>query len=301
MDTATKILFFGTSSIAVPALHALVKDERFDVVGVVTQPDRPVGRKGEMQSPPVKLAAEALHVPVFQFESVKSEEAYLSLSVTGFQAAVVVSFGQIIPQTVLDLSPNKFINIHASILPKYRGSCPINMAIANGDTETGVSLMVLDAKMDHGPIISIETTPITKNDDAMSLGERVAEIGANLLIRDLQDYLKGVIPAKEQDHEQATVVSMLKREDGYLDPKTMTAEEMERRIRAFRPWPGTSIALADGKRLKILEAELRESKNDSLPCLIGKDLKILALKTVQPEGKTAMKGEDFLRGYKGEL
>ncbi|HPF95238.1 MAG TPA: methionyl-tRNA formyltransferase, partial [bacterium] len=268
---------------------------------VVTQPDRPIGRKGEMQSPPVKLAAEALHVPVFQFESVKSEEAYLSLSVTGFQAAVVVSFGQIIPQTVLDLAPNKFINIHASILPKYRGSCPINMAIANGDTETGVSLMVLDAKMDHGPIISIETTPITKNDDAISLGERVAEIGANLLIRDLQDYLKGVIPAKEQDHEQATVVSMLKREDGYLDPKTMTAEEMERRIRAFRPWPGTSIALADGKRLKILEAELREFKDDSLPCLIGKDQKILALKTVQPEGKNAMNGEDFLRGYKGEL
>jgi len=301
MDTATKILFFGTSSIAVPALHALVKDKRFDVVGVVTQPDRPIGRKGEMQSPPVKLAAEALHVPVFQFESVKSEEAYLSLSVTGFQAAVVVSFGQIIPQTVLDLAPNKFINIHASILPKYRGSCPINMAIANGDTETGVSLMVLDAKMDHGPIISIETTPITKNDDAISLGERVAEIGANLLIRDLQDYLKGVIPAKEQDHEQATVVSMLKREDGYLDPKTMTAEEMERRIRAFRPWPGTSIALADGKRLKILEAELREFKDDSLPCLIGKDQKILALKTVQPEGKNAMNGEDFLRGYKGEL
>ncbi|MCA9384232.1 MAG: methionyl-tRNA formyltransferase [Candidatus Magasanikbacteria bacterium] len=301
MDTATKILFFGTSSIAVPALRALVNDERFEVVGVVTQPDRPIGRKGEMQSPPVKLAAEALHVPVFQFESVKSEEAYLSLSVTGFQAAVVVSFGQIIPQTVLDLAPNKFINIHASILPKYRGSCPINMAIANGDTETGVSLMVLDAKMDHGPIISIETTPITKNDDAISLGERVAEIGANLLIRDLQDYLKGVIPAKEQDHEQATVVSMLKREDGYLDPKTMTAEEMERRIRAFRPWPGTSIALADGKRLKILEAELREFKDDSLPCLIGKDQKILALKTVQPEGKNAMNGEDFLRGYKGEL
>ena len=301
MDTATKILFFGTSSIAVPALRALVNDERFEVVGVVTQPDRPIGRKGEMQSPPVKLAAEALHVPVFQFESVKSEEAYLSLSVTGFQAAVVVSFGQIIPQTVLDLAPNKFINIHASILPKYRGSCPINMAIANGDTETGVSLMVLDAKMDHGPIISIETTPITKNDDAISLGERVAEIGANLLIRDLQDYLKGVIPAKEQDHEQATVVSMLKREDGYLDPKTMTAEEMERRIRAFRPWPGASIALADGKRLKILEAELREFKDDSLPCLIGKDQKILALKTVQPEGKNAMNGEDFLRGYKGEL
>lgn len=299
MATATKLLFFGTSSIAVPALRALAKDERFEIVGVVTQPDRPVGRKGELQSPPVKTVAEELNVPVFQFESVKSEEAYLSFSVTGFQAAVVVSFGQIIPQTVLDLAPNKFVNIHASLLPKYRGSCPINMVIANGETETGVTLMVVDAKMDHGPIISIEKTPITKNDDAISLGERVGEIGATLLIRDLQGYLTGVIPAKEQDHDQATVVSMLKREDGYLDPTAMTAEEMERHIRAFRPWPGTSIALADGKRLKVLEAEIREAKDDKLPCLTGKDGKILALITVQPEGKSAMKGEDFLRGYKG--
>lgn len=294
-----KILFFGTSSIAVPALRALAKDERFEIVGVVTQPDRPVGRKGELQSPPVKTVAEELNVPVFQFENVKSEEAYLSFSVTGFQAAVVVSFGQIIPQAVLDLAPNRFVNIHASLLPKYRGSCPINMAIANGETETGVSLMVLDAKMDHGPIISIETTAITKNDDAISLGERVGEIGATLLIRDLQGYLTGVIPAKEQDHTKATVVSMLKREDGYLDPATMTAEEMERRIRAFRPWPGTSIALADGKRLKILEAEIREVKDGKLPCLTGKDGNIFALISVQPEGKSAMKGEDFLRGYKG--
>jgi|JI8StandDraft_1071087.scaffolds.fasta_scaffold06141_3 methionyl-tRNA formyltransferase len=301
MATATKLLFFGTSSIAVPALRALAKDERFEIVGVVTQPDRPVGRKGELQSPPVKTVAEELNVPVFQFENVKSEEAYLSFSVTGFQAAVVVSFGQIIPQAVLDLAPNKFVNIHASLLPKYRGSCPINMAIANGETETGVTLMVVDAKMDHGPIISIETTPITKNDDAISLSERVGEIGATLLIRDLQGYLTGVIPAKEQDHDQATVVSMLKREDGYLDPATMNAEEMERRIRAFRPWPGTSIALADDKRLKILEAEIREVKDDKLPCLTGKGGKILALITVQPEGKSAMKGEDFLRGYKGEF
>ncbi|MFO0764466.1 MAG: hypothetical protein U0487_00245 [Patescibacteria group bacterium] len=121
------------------------------------------------------------------------------------------------------------------------------------------------------------------------------------MIRDLHDYLTGVIPAKEQDHDQATVVSMLKREDGYLDPATMTADEMERRIRAFRPWPGTSIALADGKRLKVLEAEIRDEKDAKLPCLTGKDGKILALTIVQPEGKSAMKGEDFLRGYKGEF
>lgn len=296
-----KILFFGTSDFAVPTLYALAQDSRFEIVGVVTQPDRPVGRKGEIQAPPVKRAAEQLNLPVLQFEQVKSDEAYYSLSVTGFQAAVVVSFGQIIPQRVLDLAPNTFINIHASLLPKYRGSCPINMVIANGEIETGVTLMVLDAKMDHGPIISMTTTPITEQDDAITLSERLSLLGAKLLMRDLHPYLNGDMVATEQRHELATVIPMLTREDGFLDPKFMTAEEMERKVRAFKPWPGTSIALADGKRLKILEAHLSATKADSLPSLKAKDDHYLILTMVQPEGKTPMKGEDFLRGYKGEL
>lgn len=266
----TKIVFFGTSSFAVPALRTLASDPRFSIVEVITQPDRPVGRHAEMTPTPVKQAALELDLPVHE-----------ALSGTPFDAAVVASYGKIIKQVVLDLAPHRFLNIHASLLPKYRGASPIREAIKNGDTETGVTIMEMDAGMDHGPILSVHKEPILKDDDTPALTERLAMLGAAVIGDVLAGVIDGTIKPVPQDETQATYVKLLKREDGKVDLDTMSPEQIERLIRANRPWPGTYLE-KNGKRLKILEAHL--------------DNGTLVFDTVQPEGKTAQSWAAFLRG-----
>lgn len=301
----TPVVFYGTSPFAVPSLEALARDGRFEIVCVITQPDRPAGRKGELAKPAIKLAAEQLGLRVEQPESLKTDESYALLQSIGGELGVVASYGQIIPQRVLDLYSKGMINVHASLLPDYRGASPINAAIRDGRSETGVTIMVMDAKMDHGPILAMAAEPIRQDDTTVTLTPRLADLGASLLLATLPGYLEGSIKPVEQDHEKATFVKLLSREDGKLDP-TKTATELERLVRAMDPWPGTYVEY-EGKRLKILKAAIGpetdkppgtlffENSELLLACAGRSSLRLLE---VQPEGKKPMEGAAFARGMR---
>jgi len=265
-----RIVFYGTSVFAVPALKALARDGRFSIVRVVTQPDRPVGRHAELMATPVKQVARELGLPV----GTNPDDV-------SFDAAVVASYGEIIPQAVLDLAPHRFINIHASLLPKYRGASPIREAIKNGDAETGVTIMEMDAKMDHGPILKMRSLPIEPTDTTPSLTDKLAVLGAEMIGDTLSEVLKKRIQPKEQDHSSATFVKLIKKEDGLVDPDTMDAALIERLVRANDPWPGTYF-MHHGKRVKILACHVESGR--------------LVLDQIQPEGKKPMAWADFLRG-----
>jgi methionyl-tRNA formyltransferase len=299
-----RLVFYGTSSFAVPVLKRLASDDRFTITAVVTQPDRPAGRHAEPKASPVKTAAERLNLTVRQFESVKSDEAFASLSERGGDVAVVASFGQIIPQRLIDAYPHGMVNVHGSILPKYRGASPIAATILHGDTETGVTIMKMDAKMDHGPILATATEAIFPDDTAGSLHDRLAELGARILPDVLFDYVNGDIEPREQDHAAATTVKLLSREDGEID-WSKSATDIARMVRAYDPWPGTYTTM-NGKRLKILRAQVGAIRDvsrariveEGYPAVVCGDGKALRLLHVQPEGRPAMDGKDFLRGYR---
>ncbi|MBP9762452.1 methionyl-tRNA formyltransferase [Patescibacteria group bacterium] len=289
-----RVVFYGTSRLSVQTLEALVKDTTLSVVGVVTQPDRPVGRKQVLTPPPIKEAALRFNLPVFQFEQVKSDEAYEQLKDLKADVAVVASFGQIISQRVLDLYPRDVLNVHPSLLPAYRGAIPMTAAIRDGLTQTGVTIMLMDALMDHGPILSQIIAPIEPTDTTETLSERLGQIGADLLVKTLHGYIDGTISPQEQDHTKATFVKLLSRTDGNID-WNQPAEVIERLIRAYTPWPGTSTDYK-GKRLKVLRAHVvTEPQPDLLVMPCGNNT-LLALDEVQPEGKTPMTGSAFLHG-----
>ncbi len=300
------VLFYGTSSFAVPSLKAIMNDERFSVIGVVTQPDRPVGRHAEIQASPVKQAALGLRLPVYQYEKVKSDEAYEDLKTHPADVAVVASFGQIIPQRVIDLYPHGMINVHGSILPKYRGASPIAAAILNGDRETGVTIMKMDALMDHGPTLATAAEPIQEEDTTPTLEKRLATLGAKILPDVLFDDLTGKLTPQEQDHAAATSVKLLSRENGKIDWHK-PAHEIERQVRAYAPWPGTYTTL-NGKRLKIMRAGIGSHTEieagtgaieNKLPAITCGDQTNILLLEVQPEGKAVMDGKAFLAGQHG--
>lgn len=287
------LAFFGTSSFAVPLLQRLAADPRFRLVVVVTQPDRPVGRKHLLTPPPVKEAASALGIPVLQPERMRSPEALEELRAYTFDAAVVASYGQILPAAVLDLAPQRWINLHGSLLPHYRGASPITEAIKQGDTETGVTVMIMDALMDHGPTLSMATAPILPTDTTETLSETLAQLGAQHLPDTLFAYLEGHLSPQEQDHEAATRCSLIKKEDGSVDPSTIDADALERLIRAYTPWPHVSIQLY-GQRVQLLRAHVGPADSGllALPCKTG----TLIIDELRPEGKPAMSGDAFLRG-----
>ncbi|MFA5936184.1 MAG: methionyl-tRNA formyltransferase [Patescibacteria group bacterium] len=295
-----KILFLGTSDFAVPSLRALATDSRFSITAVITQPDRPVGRHATITPPAIKVAAQELGLPVLQPEKIKelqNDPTFQSLVSDRPDVFVVVSYGKILPQWFLDIPKHGCVNVHGSILPRHRGASPIHGAIASGDTKSGVSIMKLDAEMDHGPILAIAEEPILDTDTAGSLHDRLAELGAKLLPDTLADYLEEKIQPVEQDHSKATYCKILTRDDGKLDPTTKTAEELARLVRAFYPWPGTWIEL-DEKRVKILDVRVASEKIPDALYLDCADGTILELLTVQPEGKKGMSSLDYIRGNK---
>ncbi|HEU0050553.1 MAG TPA: methionyl-tRNA formyltransferase, partial [Patescibacteria group bacterium] len=299
-----RVLFYGTSSFAVPILSALINDDRFSVVGVVTQPDRPIGRHAELQAPPVKQKAVEFGLPVLQFEKIKSEEAFTSLHAFEADVAVVASFGQIIPQRVLDLTKFGMVNVHGSLLPQYRGASPIAAAIKNGDSETGVTIMKMDALMDHGPLLAFAAEPIRPDDSTPDLERRLAMLGAKILPDVLFNYVNGTIQPQEQDHTKATAVKLLSRDDGKLD-WTCGAGELERTVRAYTPWPGT-FTVINGQRLKINRASVGETFHQPIgthvidtgePAIVCGDHRALRFIEVQPEGKQKMNGKAYLTGH----
>jgi methionyl-tRNA formyltransferase len=294
----SKIIFLGTSEFAVPALRALAADDRFEIVGVVTQPDRPVGRHATLTPPAVKSAAIELGLsPIFQPEKIKEEPFKSEIESLGktCDVFVVIAYGKILPQWFLDLPKHGIVNVHGSVLPRWRGPSPIHAAIAAGDKTSGVTIMKIDAEMDHGPVLATVETPILPTDTTPILHDRLSDLGAKELPDVLAGYLAGTIQPKEQDHSLATTCQILTRENGRLDPTTKTAEELERMVRAYTPWPGTFIE-KDGKRIKVIKADLALENEDGTFWITCADGKPLRLTEVQPEGSKPMSGSDFLRG-----
>jgi len=307
MPKKEKIVFMGSPDFALPPLQAL--HENYPVVGVVTQPDRAAGRGRELKPPPVKTRALELGIPLIQPEKLREPEAMEQLHVWAPDAIVVAAFGQILKQEVLDLPKFGCINVHASLLPRWRGAAPINAAILNGDEETGITIMKMDAGLDTGPILSQRAVRIQPDETAGSLFEKLSTLGADLLIETLPKYIAGEIEPRPQPEEDATYAPMLKKEDGLLD-FSHQAVELERKVRAFNPWPGTYFKW-DGNRLKVHRASPSTSPNtgsgpgkmrvgkrlivSGLPAVVTSD-GLLVLEEVQPAGKKPMPGEAFLAG-----
>ncbi len=299
------VVFFGTSDFAVPSLKALLADARFDVKAVVTQPDQPTGRHQVMTAPPVKAIAQERDLLVFQFEKIKDPSALSKLADFNADFFVVASYGQIIPQSVLDLPKIGPINVHGSLLPKWRGASCVQAAIAAGDEKSGITSMLMDALMDHGPIIAQATTPILADDTGESLHDRLALLGAQKLPDVLDQFAQGKLKAVEQDHAMATTCKLLKRDDGKID-WTKSAQEIERLIRAYNPWPSAWTTLKQ-KRIKILKTQVLEvltsprspgemyAQEGKLMVNCG-DNKALEILELQPEGKKAMTAKQFLAG-----
>lgn len=290
----------GSPEFAVPCLKALIA--QYKVVGVVTQPDRPAGRGRILTPPPIKALAAEKDLPVIQPKRLSEADAIEQLRAWSPDLIVVAAFGQILKPDVLDLPAHGCINVHASLLPRWRGAAPIHAAIRHGDAETGITIMRMDAGLDTGPMLSKRAMPISKTDTTASLSPRLAVLGAELLIETLPPYLQGQISAQLQDDQKATYAPMLKKEEGAMD-FSEPAEVLARQTRAFYPWPGTYTIWKSG-RLKVLQAHAIAKKADSpgdteiqngLPAIATSD-GWLVLDQVQPAGKKPMSGEAFLNG-----
>jgi methionyl-tRNA formyltransferase len=235
--TALRIIFMGTAELSCASLQALAGDAKFQIAAVVTQPDRPKGRDLKPQPSPVKLLARRLNLPVLQPERVRDGKFIAEFHSLQPDLVVVVAYGQILPPAILDLPRHGCLNIHASLLPQYRGAAPIQWAIANGDTETGVTIMKMDAGLDTGPIVSQRRTPIRPEDDSATLHDRLAQLGAELLVQTIPDYVAGKIQPVPQPAEGASHAAKIKKEDGRID-WNQPARTIWNRLRAFTPWPG---------------------------------------------------------------
>jgi len=299
MQNKEKVVFMGSPDFALSTLRAL--HENYPVVGVVTQPDRAAGRGRELKPPPVKMLALELGIPVIQPEKLREPEAMNKLRAWAPDAIVVAAFGQILKQEVLDMPTFGCVNVHASLLPRWRGAAPINAAILHGDEETGITIMKMEAGLDTGPILSQRSVRIPPDETAGSLFDKLSTLGAELLIETLPKYFAGEIEPRPQPEEGATYASMLKKEDGLLD-FSQAARELERKVRAFNPWPGAYFEW-DGNLLKVHRAsigmgKMREGERGvylGLPA-VGTSENLLVLGEVQPAGKKPMPGKAFLAG-----
>jgi len=298
------LVFCGTPRFAVPTLEKLV-DAGFRVHLVVTQPDRPKGRGLELVASPVKESALKLHLPLTQPDRIKANDEFrLQLTALKPDAIIVVGYGRIIPQWMLDLPPLGNLNLHASLLPKYRGAAPIQWAIANGETITGVTTMRIDAGLDTGDILLQQDLPIAPDDTAETLVPRLATMGADLVVETLRRLKTGTVHPRPQDNTQASLAPILKKEDGAVD-FSHSANEIFNRIRGFQPWPGAHTKFR-GKTMQIVKAN---PSTDALPpaelqvradrLLVGCGHNTsLELLEIQLEGKKRSSAADFVRGYR---
>lgn len=292
----------GSPEFAIPTVRTLI--ELTNLVGVVTQPDRPAGRGRKIVAPPVKVIAQENSIPVIQPVRLSEETAMEQLKTWDPEIIVVAAFGQILRKNVLDLPEFGCLNVHASLLPRWRGAAPIHAAILHGDDETGVSIMLMDEGLDTGPVLSQVRTSIEPDETAQSLSDRLSIFGAELLLATLPDYLAGNIQPDPQIDDKATHFGSIKKSDGELDFQ-QTAIELERKVRAFHPWPGTYF-FYDSQRLIVHQSSVEQVRSpgigvrfihNELPA-VGTSEGVLILQQVQPAGKKAMRGEVFLRGAK---
>jgi methionyl-tRNA formyltransferase len=305
MKNKLKIVFAGTPEFAVPTLKALIGDADFDVVAVITQEDKPVGRKQIMTPPPVKVVAEENKIKIFQPAKIKFIQDEIAALKPDF--LIVVAYGKLLPQAVLDIPKYGCVNIHASLLPRFRGAAVIQAPILAGDGQTGVTIMKMDAGLDTGPIIAQMKVNILPNETAETLHDELAKLGAMMLPETLKSFAAGKMELKKQDENFVTYARELKKEDGKID-WNKSAVEIERMVRAYYPWPGTHAQLKiKNEKLKIIAVE-----NSVLPInkfKIGEiflsDYKLavqtgdgaLVIKKLQLEGGKPMSAEEFLRGH----
>jgi methionyl-tRNA formyltransferase len=298
-----RVVFLGTPEFAVPSLDALVTSGH-SVLAVFTQPDRPKGRGQQLSESPVKQAASRLGLPVFQPERIRRPEGFEQLHSFQADLMVVVGYGQIIPQSIIDLPALGILNVHASLLPKYRGAAPIQWAIANGETTTGVTIMQIDAGLDTGDMLAKASTAIGAEETAPELSVRLAEMGARLLVDTVEEIRIGRAKREKQNGREATLAPILKKEDGRVD-WSAPAHRIHDRRRGFTPWPGAYTTFR-GQPLSLIRTELTEDRSlasgvakvEGKKLLVGTGDRALAITEVQPGGKKRMSAEAFINGYK---
>lgn len=299
-----RVVFLGTPEFAVPSLHALISSGH-EVLAVFTQPDRPKGRGKQLAESPVKSAARAAGLTILQPERIRRPETVELLKGLAPELMVVVGYGQIIPQTIIDLPKHGILNVHASLLPKYRGAAPIQWAIANGEAQTGVTIMQIDAGLDTGDMLLKASVPIKPDETAPELSARLAPLGAGLLVEALQQIAASSIHREKQNEAEATYAPVLKKEDGMID-WSRPARQIYNHLRGFVPWPG-AYTMFRGQQLLVLSARVAEdlpatpgalrSENRRLFAGCGEN-SALELLEVQLSGKKRMSAQAFINGYK---
>lgn len=294
------VVFMGTPEFSVPALWSLCGAHR--VVAVFTQPDRPVGRKQELQPSPVKQAALVHHIPVYQPEKLRKSEEAAILAALNPDLIVVAAYGQLLPQSILDIPKYGCINVHASLLPRWRGAAPIQASILAGDAQTGITIMMMEAGLDTGPMLRSEPVDITQTETAQTLHDKLSRVGPRLLIETLDDYLKGTLTPIPQPENGVTWAHQIEKEHGRID-WAKSALEIDRQVRAFTPWPGTFTDWG-GQTLKIIAGRPSEGTapigqviKHETGAAIGTSDGVFVVSQVQLSGKKAVSIEEFLRGY----
>ena len=304
MTSNYKIIFFGTSEFAREILRGLLS-AGYEIQALVTQPDKMIGRHQILTPPPTKEVAQEYKITILQPEKIKNDPEFINqIKELNPDLIITAAYGQIIPKEILDLPEFGTINIHPSLLPKFRGASPIQSAILAGERETGVTIMLMDEELDHGPILTQEKTEIAPNETGQTLHDKLAQVGSKLLLRILPEWFKNQITPMEQNHSETTFTKTLTREDGRID-WSRSAEEIERQIRAYTPWPG-SFTEFDDKRLKVIKtrpfgaskAEIgKVFKTEQSDLVVNCGKNGLILEVVQLEGKKEMSQEEFLNGY----
>lgn len=305
-----QVLFFGTSEIAVPVLKKLSSRKDINLTAVITQPDRPAGRKQEITASPVKLCALEKEIPTLQPEKIRGNKEFFEIiKKMKPDIIVVISYGSILPKEILELSKFGAVNIHPSLLPKYRGASPINEVLLRGDKETGVAFIKMNEKMDEGSIILIKKIKIEEDDDCISLQGKLSTTAAQLIIPVLIDYIDGILKPLPQDNAKASYCNKMSKEDGKINWNNETAEEIHNKIRAFIVWPGTFTTWR-GKIIKIKKSAVLKKEHKEKPGTIifmEKTMAITCKKEmlipliIQLEGKKETTIENFFRGYEKEL
>jgi methionyl-tRNA formyltransferase len=307
MTTPLRIIFMGTAELSGASLEKLAAEENFTLAAVVTQPDKPKGRELKLAPSPVKILAEKLNLSVLQPLKARDENFIAELRALKPDLIVVVAYGQILPQTILDLPPLGCLNVHTSLLPKYRGAAPIQWAIADGEPETGVTIMKMDAGLDTGPILSTRRTPILPTDDSQMLHDRLAQLGAELLVETIPNYVAGKISPQPQPAVGSTYAAKIKKEDGRID-WNLPAQKIWNRLRAFTPWPGVFTFFqieTKPQLLKIWQVEVVEKSGiagtilsaDKTGIVVGCGTNALRILELQREGGRRLAAEAFLAGF----
>ncbi|MFV2064702.1 MAG: methionyl-tRNA formyltransferase [Chloroflexota bacterium] len=303
MGARTRTIFLGSGSFALPALAALTDSRRVELVAVVTAPPRPAGRKGQLRPTPVAAAAADLAIDVLAPTRLRDAQTQQDLAALGADLVVLADYGRLVPGEALDLPAHGALNLHPSLLPRHRGASPVPAAILGGDTVTGVTLMRMDVGLDTGPIIAQVEMVLDGTELAPNLEATLAQMGAELLLASLADWLDGSLEARPQSDVGATLTRPLRRADGWLDP-ARPAAELERQVRAYQPWPGSFLEV-DGERLIVWSADIvappaqaevgsLEPIDDGLVLVTSSGA--LRLAEVQPAGKRRMGGADYRRG-----